>query len=130
MRGDENEGEMVPPRFRPFALSFAHLSRSLEQATVSDFGAPPKSDLKPDTSGSIFPTPPRQGQIPHSRAQKIVKCPGFSQGGGGGGKLRFRFDRRICQPFLVSLSPGKAIHDPDICERKTRERTKLQKELL
>ena len=30
--GREKEGKEVPPRFRPLALSFARLSRSLEQA--------------------------------------------------------------------------------------------------
>ena len=51
----------------------------------------PKKKLKPDTSGSIFPTTPRQksnphpregltNQFPHSQAQNIFKCPGFAWG--------------------------------------------------
>ena len=33
----------------------------------------------------------------------------------------------VWQPFLAALSPGKVIHDPDICGRKTREREKLSR---
>ena len=63
---------------------------------LSDFGARKKKPLKPDTSGSIFSTPPRQGQIPHPREgliRQIPHSPGTENsqmpwvcpGGGGGG---------------------------------------------
>ena len=65
---------------------------------VSDFGARKKKNLKPDTSGSIFSTPPRQGQIPHPREGLIrqiphspgtenSQMPGVCPGGGGGGDV-------------------------------------------
>ena len=61
-----------------------------------------RSDLKPDTSGSILPTPPRQRQIPHPReglTRQIPHSPGTENsqmlGVYPGGMLKFRFDRRI-----------------------------------
>ena len=76
---------------------------------VSDFGARKKKKLKPDTSGSIFSTPPRQGQIPHPREgliRQIPHSPGTENSqmpgvcpGGGGGMLKFRFDRRISRDW-------------------------------
>ena len=79
---------------------------SISSKHVSDLSAPPpppKKRKKTDTSGLIFPTTPRQrsnpqhreglaNQIPHSRAQKIVKRPGFAR---GGVMFKFPFDRRI-----------------------------------
>ena len=74
--------------------------------TLSDFGAQKTKEenrLKPDTSSSIFPTPPRERSVPHHRDglicqiphfpgteynQMLVVCP-------GGEMLKFRFDRRI-----------------------------------
>ena len=49
---------------------------------VSDFGARKKYDnLKPDTSGLIFPTGKAlQIKFPTSRAQEIVKCPSLPVG--------------------------------------------------
>ena len=52
-----------------------------------------KNHLKPDTSGSILPTPCRQRSYSPSPAQRIVKCRGLP--GGGGGMLKFQFDRSI-----------------------------------
>ena len=44
---------------------------------VSNFSARKKNYLKPDTSGSIFPTPRRQrSNSPLPGEQKFVKCPG------------------------------------------------------
>ena len=42
---------------------------------VSDFSNRKKNHFKPDTSGSIFPTPPRQRSIPHPRDGLICEIP-------------------------------------------------------
>ena len=52
---------------------------------VSDFGARKKkkeAHLKPDTSGSIFPTPPGKGQIPYSPGTENNQMPGVYSGMG------------------------------------------------
>ena len=86
---------------------------------VSDFGARKKNHLKHDTSGSIFPTPPRQRsnsrpregltrQIPHSPGIGNSQMPGVCPRGVG--MLKFRFDRRIrsmkTTPLTRPLSIG------------------------
>ena len=84
-----------------FIHTFKITTQLLLFITVSDFSAR-KKKMKPDTSGSIFPTTPRQrsnpyprvglrNQISHSPGTEIVKCPGFAREG----MLKFRFDRRM-----------------------------------
>ena len=61
------------------------------------------NNLKPENSGLIFPTTPRQrsnphpqegltNQIPHSPGTENSQMPGVCL---GGGELNFRFDRHI-----------------------------------
>ena len=72
---------------------------------VSNF-SDQKKQLKHDTSGSIFPTTPRQksnldpwegltNQIHHSLGTEHSQMPGVCPGQGGGWMLKFQFDRRI-----------------------------------
>ena len=79
-------------------------------------------EKKTDTSGSIFPTTPRQWSNRHPRkglANQIPPPPGHRKGSnarglpgrGGGGMLKFPFHRRIKQN-VTSLPPPLQNGDP------------------
>ena len=87
---------------------------------VDDFGARKKyNNLKHDTSGSIFPTTPKQrsnphpregftNQIPHSSGTENSQMAEFAPGGEGG-MLKFRFDRRITFALCLLCCTVKAV---------------------
>ena len=62
---------------------------------ASDFGARKKTILT--LSVQFFPPHASKGQIPHSPGTESCQMPGLcpGSGGGGGGMLKFQFDRRI-----------------------------------
>ena len=42
-------------------------------------------------------------KFPPSRAGKYIKCPGYAQGGGGGGMFKLGFDRYITYKYQKHL---------------------------